>query len=95
MFPFCEESPQVGASHPYIVDHNKNHKSKGGKETHARAKVAAMTHTQVKERALKNSATRSQHNKCSNLSHDDLDACLRSLSVLGCSMEACFSAPGA
>jgi hypothetical protein len=26
----CEESPQVGASHPYNIDHNENHKSKGG-----------------------------------------------------------------
>jgi hypothetical protein len=25
----CEESPQVGASHPYNIDHNENHKSKG------------------------------------------------------------------
>jgi hypothetical protein len=88
MFPFCVESPQVGASHSYNVDHNENHKSKGGKETHARSTVAAMTRTQVKKRAHKNSATSSQHNKCSNLSNDDLDACLRSLGILGCSMEA-------
>jgi hypothetical protein len=88
MFPFSKESPQVGASHPYNVDHNKNHKSKGGKETHTRARVTAMTHTQVKKRAHKNSTTSSQHNKCSNLSQDDPDACLRSLGVLGCSMEA-------
>jgi hypothetical protein len=33
-FPVCEESPQVGASHPYKVDHNTKHKSKEGKETH-------------------------------------------------------------
>jgi hypothetical protein len=26
----CEESSQVGASHPYNFDHNENHKSKGG-----------------------------------------------------------------
>jgi hypothetical protein len=26
----CEESPQVGASHPYNIDDNENHKSKGG-----------------------------------------------------------------
>jgi hypothetical protein len=93
MFPFCEESPQVGASHPYNVDHNKNNKSKGGKETHARARVAAMARTQVKKRAHKNSATSSQHNKCSNLSHDDPYACVWSLGVLGCSMEAWCSAP--
>jgi hypothetical protein len=62
MFPVYEESPQVGASHPYKIDLNENHKSKGGKETHARARIAAMTHTQVKKRAHKNSATSSQHN---------------------------------
>jgi hypothetical protein len=26
----CEESPQVGVSHPYKIDVNENHKSKGG-----------------------------------------------------------------
>jgi hypothetical protein len=82
------EDPGVLHSHPYNIDHNKNHKSKGGKETHARARVAAMTRTQVKKRAHKNSATSSQHNKCSNLSHDDPDVCLRSLGVLVCSIEA-------
>jgi hypothetical protein len=46
MFPVCEESTQVGASHPYTVDHNTKHKSKGGKETHAR--IIAITRTQVK-----------------------------------------------
>jgi hypothetical protein len=93
MFPFCEESPQVGASHPYNVDHNKNHKSKGGKETHARTRVTAMTRTQVKNRAHKYSAESSQLNKCSNLKGNDPDACLRSLGVLGCSMEASCCAP--
>jgi hypothetical protein len=44
----CEESPQVGAFHPYNIEHNENHKSKGGKETHARARVADTTCTQVK-----------------------------------------------
>jgi predicted ATPase with chaperone activity len=89
----CEESPQVGASHPYNIDHNENHKSKGGKETHARARVAAMTRTQVKNQAHNHSAASSQLNKCSNLKSNDLDACLRSLGVLGCSMEAWCSAP--
>jgi hypothetical protein len=49
MFPFCEESSQVGAPHPYNVIHKKSHKSKGGKETHARARIAAMTHTSQEE----------------------------------------------
>jgi hypothetical protein len=26
----CEESPQVGVSHPYKIDLNENHKNKGG-----------------------------------------------------------------
>jgi hypothetical protein len=58
-----------------------------GIETHARARIAAMTHTQVKNQAHKHSATSLQLNKCSNLKHNDPDACLRSLGVLGCSME--------
>jgi hypothetical protein len=40
-------------------DLNEHHKSKGGKETHTRARVAAMTRTQVKKRAHKNIATSS------------------------------------
>jgi hypothetical protein len=88
MFPFCEESPQVGASHSYNIDHNKNNKSKGGKETHTRARVTAMTRTQVKIQAHKHNAESLQLNKCSNLYHKYPDACLRSLGVLGCPMEA-------
>ena len=84
----CEESPQVGASHPYDIDHNENHKSKGGKETHARARVAATTRTQVKKQAQNTTQRVNSSNKCSNLSHNDPDACLRCLGVLGCSMEA-------
>ena len=90
MLPVCEESPQVGASHPYKIDLNETHKSKGGKETHARVRVATMTHTQVKIRAHKHSAESLQLNKCSNLYDKYPDACLRSLGVLGCSMEAWF-----
>jgi hypothetical protein len=82
----CEESPQVEASHPYNIDHNKNHKSKGGKETYARTRVAAMAHTQVKNRAHNHTAESSQLDKCSNLKGNDQDACLQSVGVLGCSM---------
>jgi hypothetical protein len=64
MFPFCEESPQVGASHPYNIDHNKNHKSKGGKETHARTRVTAMTHTH-KSRIEHTNTTQRVHNSTS------------------------------
>jgi hypothetical protein len=64
-----------------------------GIETHTRARVTAMTHTQVKKRAHKHSATSSQLNKCSNLNHNDPDAWLQSLGILGCSMEAWCSAP--
>jgi hypothetical protein len=58
-----------------------------GIETHARARVTTATRTQVKKRAHKHSAASSQLNKCSILKHNDPDACLRSLGVLGCSME--------
>jgi hypothetical protein len=71
----------------------KTTKVREGIETHAKAIVTAMTRTQVKKRANKNNAASSQLNKCSNLNHNDPDACLRSLGVLGCSMEAWYSAP--
>jgi hypothetical protein len=70
-----------------------NPRVREGIETHVRARVAAMTRTQVKKRARKHNAASSQLNKCSNLNHNDPDACLRSLGVLGCSIEAWCSAP--
>jgi hypothetical protein len=93
MFSLCEESPQVGVSHPYNIDLNENHKSKGQKETHAKARTAAMTRTQVKTRAHKHNATGLQLNKCSILSRSDPDACLRCLGVLECSMDAWVYVP--
>jgi hypothetical protein len=89
----CEESPQVGASHPYNIDHNKTTRVREGIETHTSARVAATQHTQVKKRAHKHSAASSQLNKCSNIKHNKSDACLRSLGVLGCSVESWCSAP--
>jgi hypothetical protein len=53
-----------------------------GIETHTRARVIAATPTQVKKRAHKHNAASSQLNKCSNIKHNDPDACLRSLGVL-------------
>jgi hypothetical protein len=41
----------------------------------------------------KHSAISSQLDKCSNLNRNDPDVCLRSLGVLGCSMEAWCVAP--
>jgi hypothetical protein len=49
----CEESPQVGVSHPYKIGLNENHKSNGGKETHTKSRVATKSRTQVKTRAHK------------------------------------------
>jgi hypothetical protein len=89
----CEESLQVGASHPYNIDYNKTTRVRERIETHARARVVATTRTQVKKRAHKHSVANSQLNKCSNLKHNDSDACLRSIGVLGCSMEAWCAAP--
>jgi hypothetical protein len=89
----CEESPQVGASHPHNIDHNKTTRVREGIETHASARVVATLRTQVKNRAHKHSTASSQLNKCSNLKHNESDACLQSLGVLGCSMEAWCTAP--
>jgi hypothetical protein len=47
----------------------QEHKSKGGKETHAR--IVAITRTQVKTWAHKHGAGSLQLKKCSNLKHDD------------------------
>jgi hypothetical protein len=41
----CEESPQVGASHPYNFDHNENHKSKGGNRNTRRSRCQPLART--------------------------------------------------
>jgi hypothetical protein len=43
----CEESPQVGVSHPYKVDHNSL-KSKAGNRNTQRTRITTITRTQVK-----------------------------------------------
>jgi hypothetical protein len=50
-------------------------------------------HTQVKNRA--HNVAQQSHNseKCSNLKHNEPNACLRSLGVLGCSIEAWCTVP--
>jgi hypothetical protein len=49
--PVCEESPQVGASHPYSDDHKRNTEVREGKATHTRFNpqhTHTHTHTQAK-----------------------------------------------
>jgi hypothetical protein len=55
----CEESPQVGASHPYKFDHNETIRVREGIETHTRARVVVTTHTS-QETSTQHSATSSQ-----------------------------------
>jgi hypothetical protein len=56
---------------------------------HKQKQESQQSHThKSRHEHTKHSAMSSQLNKCSNLSCSDPDACLRSLGVLGCSMEA-------
>jgi hypothetical protein len=70
-----------------------NHKSKVGIETYAKARVATTTCTQVKKRAQNTTQRVHSSNKCSNLKHNELNACLRSLCVLECSRSAWCATP--
>jgi hypothetical protein len=47
-FPVCEESPQVGASHPQQQRSQRRHKSKARRATHTTHKSTAHTCTQAK-----------------------------------------------
>jgi hypothetical protein len=70
------------------------HKSKGGNiHIHTRTRVAATTRTQVKNWAHKTTQQSYISKKCSNLNCNELNTCLRSLGIIGCSMEAWCSAP--
>jgi hypothetical protein len=64
-----------------------------GIQTHTRTRVTTTTRTQVKNWALKTTQRSQSSKKCSNLKHNEPNACLWSLGVLGCSMEAWCSAP--
>jgi hypothetical protein len=86
--PFMRNLHKLDSLTLKILISMKTTRVREGIETHARARVAATTHTQVKKRAHKKSAASSQLNKCSNLNHNDSNVCLRSLGILGCSMKA-------
>jgi hypothetical protein len=89
----CEESPQVRASHPYNIDHNKTTRVREGIEAHASARVTTTPHTQVKKQAQNTAQRVHSSNMCSNLKHNESDVCLQSLGILGCLMEVWCSAP--
>jgi hypothetical protein len=42
-YSLCEESPQIGVSNPYKIDH-KNHKSKGGNRKHTQELESQQQH---------------------------------------------------
>jgi hypothetical protein len=46
-FPVCEESPQLGVSRPYNIDHKERTRARLGRATHTRLKYAAQPRTQV------------------------------------------------
>jgi hypothetical protein len=81
MFPFVRNLHKLKPLTITILIAMKTTRLREGIETHARARVAATTRTQVKNRAHKHSVASSQLNKCLNLKHNDPDACLRSLGV--------------
>jgi hypothetical protein len=64
-----------------------------GIETHTRTRVATTTRTQVKTWAHKLTQRSHSSKKCSNLNRNESNVCLWSLGVLGCSMEAWYTAP--
>jgi hypothetical protein len=49
--PVCEESPQLGASHPYNDDHKRSTEVREGRATHTRLKTTEQQRTQVTTRA--------------------------------------------
>jgi hypothetical protein len=59
------------------------HKSKEGIATHTKARVAALTRTQDKNKHTK-AAQRSYSEKCLNLYHSESNARMQSLGILGC-----------
>jgi hypothetical protein len=64
-----------------------------GIETHTRTRIATTTRTQVKKRAHETTQRSHSSKKFSNLNRNESNACLRSLGVVGCSMEAWYFAP--
>jgi hypothetical protein len=93
MIPFVRNLHKLESLTLTILITMKTTRVREGIEIHTKELESQQWHTQVKKQAHKHSAASSQLNKCSNLKHDDPDACLRSLGVLGSSMEAWYPAP--
>jgi hypothetical protein len=59
-FSRCEESPQIGVSHPYTVDLKIHHKSKGGNRSKDTRQTCSNSHTRVEREEHKNSTVELQ-----------------------------------
>jgi hypothetical protein len=80
--PVCEESPQVGASRPYNIDHKESPRVKMG-EQHTQGPNPQDTHTS-QDLSSKRSTVRSKLKQRSNHKHSLSNAWRRSLGVLEC-----------
>jgi hypothetical protein len=70
----CEESPCFGVSHALHKMISNEYKSKKGKATHTRVRVAAPIRTQDKNEHTEVAQQSYNSEKCSNLYHSEPDA---------------------
>jgi hypothetical protein len=70
-FPVCEESPQVGASRPYNVDHNKSTRVREG-EKHTQELESQQSHAHK---------SRDEHTNTTQGVHDSRSAQISNMMV--------------
>jgi hypothetical protein len=88
----CEESPQFGVFHALHNWSQMNTRVRRNRNTRKNESCSNNTHIR-QERAHKTAQRGYNSKKCSNLYHNEPNACLRSLSVVESSMGAWCSAP--
>jgi hypothetical protein len=92
-YSLCEESPQVGVSHPYKIDHNKTTRVREGMKPHTRDKLAVTQTHKMRERSTKIAHPSYSLTQVPKSQSTKANTWIRCLGVVGCSMSGWCSAP--
>jgi hypothetical protein len=92
-YSLCEESPQVGVSHPYKIDHKSTTRVREGIEPHTRDKLAATHAHKTREKSTKTEQRSYNSKLVPKYQSTKAKARIQCLGVVGCSMTAWCAAP--
>jgi hypothetical protein len=92
-YSLCEESPQVGVSHPYKIDHKSATRVREGIEPHIQDKLAATHAHKTREKSTKTAQQSYSSKQVPKSQSTKAKARIRCLAVVGCSMTAWYCVP--